>query len=222
MPHDVFQNFIDKWPDFRFLWARKSKNPEPIMNITKFLILPALVSATLTSNAQIYTMSPPVANSANGHTYYLLSTANWTSSEAFAQTLGGHLATVNDHAENTWIFNTFATYGGLSGAALWIGLNDSAVEDTWVWSSGETASYRNWYTGQPSNTANADPTGEDYAAIRPFGYVPAGSWNDLPTDGGGAINHVFGVVEVVPEPQSLALLALGLGACFAIRRRKNS
>ena len=41
-------------------------------------------------------LSSPIVNPANGHIYYLLSQDDWTNSEAFSQTLGGHLATIND------------------------------------------------------------------------------------------------------------------------------
>jgi len=53
----------------------------------------------------------PITNSANGHLYYLLSTTNWNAAETIAVSLGGHLATINDTNENTWIFNNIASYG---------------------------------------------------------------------------------------------------------------
>jgi len=39
----------------------------------------------------------------NGHQYAItLGVSNWTQSEAWAIEVGGHLATINDLAENTW------------------------------------------------------------------------------------------------------------------------
>jgi hypothetical protein len=199
----------------------------------RLFVCSTLALACPTANADVSTIAGPIVCPVNGHSYYLLSSSTWTEAEAFAQTLGGHLATINDRDEDLWIFNTFPALTGVSQPDLWIGLNDAEVEGTWVWASGEAATNTFWAVGEPNNTPNADPTGEDYAAIRPPGYLPDGSWNDLPTDGGGQIGKVFGVVEVAPKPHTFtplmmglcAALALGaavaLGAALALRNRKK-
>ena len=43
-------------------------------------------------------------NPANNHTYHLLSASDWENSASFARSLGGFLTTVDDEAENTWLF----------------------------------------------------------------------------------------------------------------------
>ena len=48
-------------------------------------------------------LAGPLVNPANAHHYYLLSEDTWQASERFAQELGGHLATVNDLAEQLGI-----------------------------------------------------------------------------------------------------------------------
>jgi hypothetical protein len=68
-----------------------------------------------------------VTNSANGHVYYLLPQSTWSASEADAQALGGHLVTINDQAEQQWVFSTFGSYGG-TDKSLWIGLREFAPE----------------------------------------------------------------------------------------------
>lgn len=141
----------------------------------------------------------PIQNPANGHHYYLLATSSWTDAEEFAKTkLHAHLATVNDADENSWIANTFRPLTGADDPQLWIGFNDAANEGEFVWCNGESATFSDWYPGEPSNTTNADaPDGEDYTAIRgPLDASPDASWNDLPNDGGGAKGYVFGVVEI--------------------------
>src|SRR5262245_55208746 len=100
---------------------------------SKILFL-VLVSA---SSALASVVTGPVYNPANGHSYYLLNTATWTASEAEAVSLGGHLVTVNDSAENSFLLSNFSNYGGVT-RALWTGLNDAAVEGTFAWTSGET------------------------------------------------------------------------------------
>src|SRR5438045_3064478 len=89
----------------------------------------ACVSAllALASTAHATVIVGPILNPANGHSYYLLETAAWTASEAEAATVGGHLVTINDLAEEQWVYATFSSYQGVS-RALWIGLTDAASE----------------------------------------------------------------------------------------------
>lgn len=178
---------------------------------TKLLaILSTILSSALLSHALPTPMGSPIYNPATGHNYQLLTSASWPESETVAQSLGGHLVTINDATENLWVFNTFMGLTGSATPSLWIGLTDQANEGNFVWASGEPVTFTNWYPGEPNNTPNADPTGEDYASLRgPQNADPHPTWNDLPTAGGGAIGTIFGVVEV-PEPTTATLLALGL------------
>ena len=82
----------------------------------------------------------------NGHTYVTTNdNMSWTDAEAYAQSLGGHLVTINDQAEQDWLSQAF---GPMSG--LWIGLNRRPSDGVWVWSSGQASSYTNWASGQPN------------------------------------------------------------------------
>ncbi len=137
-----------------------------------------------------------------------------------AITFGGHLATIDSAAENAWIASTFATYGNVN-RLLWIGLNDAAVEGTFVWASGQPVVYLNWGPGEPNNHAGI----EDYGGL----FVPGDSrfpgWNDWPDDAYGGLG--YGVVEVVnpvPEidPAGLgSVLALVGGAIGLVERRRR-
>ena len=96
----------------------------------------------------------------NGHIYYLLEEDTWYNSEAEAVSLGGHLVTINDAAEDAWVYNTFKgkvedILGvGAYGGSLWIGFHDQDRDHTWEWISGEPVTYINWAPGQPEGSIN--------------------------------------------------------------------
>ena len=99
-------------------------------------------------------------------------------------------------------------------------MNDEAVEDTFVWSSGEAVLFTNWGPGEPNDAAGA----EDYVAMNwhfnsRYGGT-FGNWNDTALDGtrgvgGTSDGPYFGLVETaasVPEPATLMLCGTGLVA----------
>jgi len=188
------------------------------------------VLAVLFVNVWVFTqpvragiITGPITNPSNGHAYYLLTENNWTGSEAEAIGLGGHLVTINDAAENTWVVSTFATFGGVP-RALWIGLSDAANEGEFVWASGEPVGFTNWGPGEPNN----DGPGEDRVLIFPPLDNRFPFWNDA-QDRVGDYPVTNGVVEVtpVPEPGSLFLFSVALGSpglaglCRRYRKRNR-
>ena len=181
-------------------------------------------------------LTGPVYNSTTGHYYYLLDQSNWTDAEATAISLGGHLATINDAAEDAWIYRTFSLFNNVN-RHLWIGLydTDQAVNSPdqatrrteFAWTSGETPTYRNWAFYEPnspfSGETSVPPTWEFFVHIwdPTDGFAP--QWNNY-VDSSSLFGHPLnGVVEVnqlaqVPEPGTFALLGLGLAALAASRR----
>ena len=99
----------------------------------------------------------------NSHSYYR-STGSmiWTDAKQACTNMGGHLVTLADNAEQTFVYNTWP-----SG---WIGFSDEVVEGSFVWVTGEPVTYTNWNPGEPNNAGN-----EDYTQ-----FVSGGKWNDLP------------------------------------------
>jgi len=181
------------------------------------LVLTVAVALLLGSSSNATILDGPIVNPANGHSYILLEEASWTASEAEAVTLGGHLATVNDAAEDLWLYETFAVP---HNANLWIGLNDVAVEGTFVWADGDLSAYRHWDSAEPNNHGLNGRT-EDSAHI--FG--PGNSsqmWNDLHGNPFpiGTVQPPHGIVEIVPEPATALLLAAGLAAMGVRRKRR--
>jgi hypothetical protein len=102
----------------------------------------------------------------NGKLYLLSSSATWENAQTYAQNLGGNLVTINDATEEAWLKSTFGT-----SENFWIGLTDKVTEGTFAWANGETATYRNWAAGEPSNSGG----NEDYAVMNWNGNR---QWND--------------------------------------------
>ncbi|MEM9905138.1 MAG: LamG-like jellyroll fold domain-containing protein, partial [Cyanobacteria bacterium P01_D01_bin.44] len=114
-----------------------------------------------------------------GKTYYgsryLLtdSVMTWADAQAYAESLGGNLVTINDTAENQWLKNTFGTT-----EALWIGFSDAEIEGSWQWSSGETSAYTDWATGQPDDNQGT----QDYAVLSHIWDAFTDKWDDVNAD----------------------------------------
>jgi len=179
----------------------------------RYLNLCALVfTLALSTQLRAAILAGPISSPVNGHTYYLLSAASWTTSETAAVGLGGHLATDRSQAENDWLFSTFAGYATNSTTDLWIGLKDPTANDgaahasNFAWISGDSSSYRNWASGEPNNDPNWG--GEQYGALAlsPYGSVVAKTWNDENVDASG--RTAMGVVEIVPEPTMPIVMAV--------------
>ena len=174
-----------------------------------------LFAASFSSLKAATVISGPTINPANEHIYYLLSSDTWTASESEAISLGGHLATINVLAENTWVFDTFFPQTTGPTRSLWIGLNDAASSGNFVWSSGEPVIYTNWYSGEPNNIGL-----EHY--VNMVEEAAPGEWNNLQdfaqNGPGGSVQ--YGVAEVVPEPTPCATLVVGASLFLTAFRRR--
>lgn len=84
----------------------------------------------------------------------------------------GHLATVHSEQENEFL--THIVLGG--GIRAWIGLNDKAKENEWVWDTYNEEPFIEpvnfWKTGEPND---GNGMGEDCVEINRGG---PGRWND--------------------------------------------
>ena len=142
-------------------------------------------------------LSPEIMNPNNGHIYIMLTQGNWTESEAKAVSLGGHLVTINNQAEEDWVASVFSGYGA-QVHNLWLGLRYAKSSNHFFWTSGSRIKYTNWGFQQPNLWDGLQP----YAAIMPVNYryhllhPQWRSWGDTVADMG---NLPFnGVVEIVP------------------------
>src|SRR5262245_2646977 len=124
--------------------------------------------------APVDVLGGPVTNAGNRHVYYILTRTNWTASQAQAIRMGGDLVTINDSAEQVWVYGTFGNFRG-SPRSLWIGLNDHDQFGTFVWMNGESSTYRNWASGEPTGDSGVGL----FTHIWPPGYGNSSQWNDL-------------------------------------------
>ena len=131
-------------------------------------------------------------NPSNNNTYHLLTASSWEDAASYARSLDGFLVTVDDEDENTWLFDTFASWDDQS-RHLWTGLSDAASEGEYRWHDGTPFLYRNWGDAQPSEGGDEHFV---HIASTNMGNIDPGSWNDLEND--PQYFPVYGVVEIGP------------------------
>ena len=98
--------------------------------VASVLILMMLASTCLVASTQAQSsviedieILHTAVNPDNNKTYHLLTASSWEDAAFKARSLDGYLTTIDDAEENTWVFDTFASFGDQS-RHLWIGLND--------------------------------------------------------------------------------------------------
>ena len=117
---------------------------------------------------------------------------NWTTALSQCTSAGyDGLATITSTAENNAVFTAL----GALQTRVWIGFNDIATEAVWVWESGISSSYDNWYDG--SSGGSSQPSGDGDCA---FMYSPTdqgnypGTWNDRPCTSSSDSVYTYGFV----------------------------
>jgi len=150
--------------------------------------------------ALVIALMTGLSSSAFASTYVLTPVMSWTASEAYANSLGGHLVVINDQAEQDLLVSEF---GGTE--TFWIGLNDLQITGVYQWVTGDPLIYTNWLPGEPNNFG--------YEHFVEMNWQQPGKWNngtDLPPG--------RGIVELAPEPAAALSLGLAALALVALRR----
>lgn len=106
----------------------------------------------------------------NGSYYYVFSKKvnSWEEAERYCESLGGHLAIIDDDYENETVYNYMIRAGYQSA---YIGLTDAGHEGQWYWVDGRRVAYTNWSAGEPNNAGGTENYGMYYWK---FKYT----WND--------------------------------------------
>lgn len=171
----------------------------------------AQVSDHFSLNIQsLLALKTTYTNPDNGHIYFLTKPATWTDAQAEAQEVDGNLVTINDLAEQDWLWGTFGT-----GEPFWIGLNDANKEGIFTWISGQKFDYDYWHPIKP-DSGFFEGKDEDYVVMNwrdPSD--PFGGWADVENDGPYYGEAVPGIVEVEPESLGYSLNG-GSGACDGV------
>ncbi len=149
-----------------------------------------------------------------GHTYQLVeSPKNWASANSFAQSNGGHLATLSSLDEHVFVYYATLyqmypteppTSGTLKSTAVdgggasyvWLGASDIAQEGTWKWvdNTDLSSGYTQWgYSGQePDNFTHPQysPGGQNGLAMALTGWPFLGDWTEGPYGATGEWNDI--------------------------------
>lgn len=97
---------------------------------------------------------------------------SWANAERDCESDGGHLIVIDDAAENDWmksIAEASMTDMTTTTQQAWIGLGDSATEETFEWVTGAPLTFAQWVDMEPNDRDD----NEDCVQIG-----ASGSWND--------------------------------------------
>ncbi|XP_071494562.1 C-type lectin lectoxin-Thr1-like [Diadema antillarum] len=81
---------------------------------------------------------------------------NWLDAGTACRNYGGELASIQDGAENTFVYDLWRTQTRSPSGGFWIGLNDVSNENNFAYSDGTAYDYQHWAPGEPNNDDNED------------------------------------------------------------------
>ena len=160
----------------------------------------------------------------NDHWYEFVRSegVNWFQANAAATSstymgMPGQLATILSVDENGFVYSLIDFAFGTRKGSIWLGgvqAPGGIVPDgDWTWVTGEPWVYTNWSSGEPNDSSGA----EQYLTFDDF-TDRNGTWNDW-AGTNGASGYVI-EYAAVPEPATLALMAVALAGLGFSRRRE--
>ena len=139
------------------------------------LLRPSHFLAAACGLAAAASAAPQVQNPANGHYYeYVPGQITWTQARAAAEQstfMGaqGHLATISDFSENSFVFSIAPDDCWLGGFQDTSSPSYSEPGGGWTWVTGEPFTYTRWAPGEPNDIFNTS----NYLELWDIG-----RWND--------------------------------------------
>ena len=210
---------------------RKSlRGLEVAHRVAGFMSVLALVAALLLSAGSACALPQDGVvhrNPANGHLYsWIADRIEWEEADTFADSYeieyegitrsDWHLATITSAEENSFVFEVVLDNGdyidyGIQGSESWLGaiVTDGSVGN-FEWVTGEPFVYSNFGPNDPSHVREN---------VLEMGGVVGPRWNDEDGPGSSLTVRQSFIVETIPEPGTLSLLALA-GLALLRRRRK--
>lgn len=101
-----------------------------------------------------------------GHYYQVFcELTSWKRAKTRCESMGGHLATISNAAENDFV-RTLAekTIGDFTNTGVWLGATDDRLEGQWEWVDQTPFTYFSWGKGQPNN-GGGKHGGENYLLL---------------------------------------------------------
>jgi len=129
-------------------------------------IFSTLCFGTVTANAASV---PKSAKYYKGNFYYVYRANSWNDAKALCKQKGGHLAIINNKAENSFLYKYIKSLGY---STAYFGITDEAIEGEWRTVEGKKVTYTNWHKDEPNN----DWSDEHYGSF--FEDYTDGTWND--------------------------------------------
>jgi len=108
----------------------------------------------------------------DGDDLFCLAPLAWNDAQTACEGMGGTLAILDEAGRNDAVAAAAAEH--IAGS-VWIGLNDQAREDDWLWSDGTEADWFSWADYQPDNW-------EDSEHCVNMNWKVLGQWNDATCD----------------------------------------
>ena len=139
-------------------------------------------------------------NPTTNHLYTAMSCGTWAQCEAKAITLGGHLVSVNNAAEDDWLKSNFSMT-----EHYWIGATNDGVQGQWRWTSSEAFTYTNW--GANFNNLGGNENCAQYYSVTP------GIWNDVQCNAPDIQSAIF---EKSPDATLLVNANDPIGTAFTV------
>ena len=158
------------------LWLGERKGQEGVQPAVMSASPPPSADAPTEVAVQPTSTAPEEAvfNPRNAHAYlFVPKEKSWHDARDYCNEMGGYLASVQDAAENIFIYS-------LVEGNAWLGGTDEEEEGNWAWASGEPWDYTYWAINNPDNS-DGD---EHYLELTRLDFPL--QWNDA-----SDVNHLF-------------------------------